>query len=81
MQQAVPPITFLHVGVTATFRYFSFKLKAGDVSGSIEALQKKWSALMPGAPFEYTFMDDTLKKLYKTEIQLRQASYTATILA
>ena len=36
---------------------------------------------MPGAPFEYTFMDDTLAKLYKSEIQLKKASYTATLLA
>ena len=36
---------------------------------------------MPGAPFEYKFMDETLKNLYKTEIQLKQASYTATVLA
>ena len=39
------------------------------------------STLMPGTPFEYKFMDDTLKKLYKTEIQLKKASYTATVLS
>ena len=36
---------------------------------------------MPGTPFEYTFMDDTLAKLYKSELQLKKASYTATVLA
>jgi ABC-type antimicrobial peptide transport system permease subunit len=36
---------------------------------------------MPGAPFEYSFMDDTLKKLYKTEIQMKQAAYTAAALS
>ena len=36
---------------------------------------------MPGAPFEYKFMDETLANIYKTEIQLKKASYTATILA
>ena len=36
---------------------------------------------MPGVPFEYTFMDDALAKLYKSEIQLKKASYTATVLA
>lgn len=81
MQQTIPPVTFLHVGLTKTFRYFSFKLKPGNLNVSIDALQKQWAILMPGAPFEYKFMDDTLKKLYKTEIQLRQASYSATILA
>lgn len=36
---------------------------------------------MPGSSFEYNFMDDTLKKLYATEIQLQKAAYAATILS
>jgi ABC-type antimicrobial peptide transport system permease subunit len=36
---------------------------------------------MPGAPFEYKFMDDTLTNMYASEMQLKKASYTATILA
>ena len=47
----------------------------------MEALQKKWSALLPGTAFEYTFMDDAIAKLYTTELQLKKASYTATVLS
>ena len=50
------------------------------MNNAIESLQKKLSVLLPGAAFEYRFMDDRLKKLYKTEIQLKQASYIATAL-
>jgi ABC-type antimicrobial peptide transport system permease subunit len=81
MHRAIQPVTFLHVALTNVFRNFSFKLKPGNIGNSIAALQKKWSALMPGTPFEYTFMDDTLAKLYRSEIQLKKASYTATVLA
>jgi ABC-type antimicrobial peptide transport system permease subunit len=81
MQESVPPITFVHVGNSQIFRYFSIKIKPGDISNSLEALQKQWAVLMPGAPFEYKFMDETLRHLYKTEIQLRQAAYTAFLLA
>jgi putative ABC transport system permease protein len=81
MQQEVPPITFMHVGSSNIFRYFSIKLKPSDIKGSLAALEKKWALLLPGAPFEYKFMDDTLKNLYKSEIQLRKASHAATILA
>jgi len=81
MQKTIQPIVFNHVGVTTTFRFLSFKLKPGDMGNTVAALQKKWSVLMPGTPFEYKFMDDTLKKLYKTEIQLKKASYMATALA
>src|SRR5690606_10655185 len=72
MQQAIQPTVFLHVDLTKTFRFFSFKVSPGNTGNTIADLQKKWSALMPGSPFEYTFMDETLKTLYKTEIQLKQ---------
>jgi len=36
---------------------------------------------LPDAPFEYHFVDDALKHLYQTEIQLKKASYMATVLA
>ena len=81
MQKAIQPFTFTHVKLGLIFRFFSFKLKPGNISNSIALLQKQWSALLPGTPFEYKFMDETLKQLYRSEIQLKQASYTATILS
>ncbi len=81
MQKSIPAITFIHVGSSAIFRFFSLKIKPGNVGQSLANIQQKWASLMPGAPFEYKFMDDTLARLYKSEIQLRRASYTATILS
>ena len=81
MQQKVAPIIMFNVQFTNVYRYLSFKINPGDVSGTINTLQKKWSSLMPGTPFGYSFMDETLAKLYKTEIQLKKAAYTATTLA
>ena len=78
MQEAIQPMTFYQLGAFSAFRVFSVRLKPGDVAGSIQAIQKKWNSLLPGTPFEYTFMDDTLKNLYRTEIQLKKASYIAT---
>ncbi len=74
------PIVFFHVNYQKQYRYFSFRIKPGNLNNAIESLQKKWSVLLPGAAFEYRFMDDRLKNLYKTEIQLKQASYIATVL-
>ena len=81
MQEAIQPVTFFHVRYMPFYRYFSFKLKPGNIEKSLAALQKKWSVILPGSPFEYTFMDDTLKKLYHTELQLKKASYTASALS
>jgi putative ABC transport system permease protein len=81
MQTAVQPTIFFNVQFAVTHRYLSFKLKPGNVSASIAAIEKKWAQLLPGSSFEYTFMDDTLKNMYATELQLKKAAYTSTVLA
>jgi len=81
MQQQIQPATFVNVNFSNFYRYFSLKLKPGNMQQNLEAVQKKWAALLPDAPFEYVFMDDALKKVYQTEIQLQKASYMATALA
>lgn len=81
MQRKVAPIIFANVQFSTSYRFFSFKLSPGNIASTISALQMKWSVLMQGAPFEYRFMDETLANLYKSEIQLKKASYTSAVLA
>jgi ABC-type antimicrobial peptide transport system permease subunit len=81
MSSRIQPITFVNVNFVPFYRYFSIKLRPGDFELSLTALQQKWAEVMPGAPFEYNFMDDALAKVYKTEIQLKKAAYLATGLA
>jgi putative ABC transport system permease protein len=45
------------------------------------AIENKWRQLMPDAPFEFSFMDETLQKLYQSEMQLKKASQAATVLS
>lgn len=81
MSGRIQPITFMNVNSTPLYRYFSIRLKPGNIESSLTALQKKWAEVLPGSPFEYAFMDDALAKMYKTELQLKKASYLATGLA
>jgi putative ABC transport system permease protein len=81
MQGRILPISITNVNYTHYYRFFSIKLKPGDMQQSIAALQKQWAVLLPDAPFEYHFMDDALAHIYQTEIQLKKASFTATIIA
>jgi ABC-type antimicrobial peptide transport system permease subunit len=81
MQGSIPVMAFVNVKLNPLYRYLTIRLKPGNVAEEVSALQKKWSALMPGAPFEYRFMDETLQKIYSTELQLQQAAYTSTVLS
>ncbi len=77
----IDPIIFLHVRANPIYRYFSFKITPGHLPETIATIGSEWARLFPDAPFDYSFMDDTLQTLYKTEIQLQKASRLATTLA
>jgi len=81
MTSRILPVTFVNVNFNPFYRYFSIKLKPGNIGSSLAALQNKWAEVMPGAPFEYNFIDNALAKLYKSELQLKKAAYLATGLA
>lgn len=81
MQQAIQPTVFVHPYNYPLYRFMSIKLKPGNMKEQIAAVEKKWASLMPGSPFEYKFMDETLETLYFKEIQLSKAAYTATALS
>jgi ABC-type antimicrobial peptide transport system permease subunit len=81
MRGLIQPMVFYNVNYTTFYRFFSIRIRPGNMQNDLQALRKKWAELMPGAPFEYSFVDDALKKVYQNEIQLKQASYIATALA
>ncbi|ADB40585.1 ABC transporter permease [Spirosoma linguale] len=89
LHQAIKPLIFLNVRSNTIYRNFSFKVASGPsatglnshLPETIAAINQEWARLFPDAPFEYSFMDDTLQKLYRTEIQLQKASRLATTLA
>lgn len=81
MAQNILPLTFLQVNTTFTYRLLNFKLRPGPIGEAISAIQQKWNSVLPGTAFEYKFMDETLRKVYKTELQLKQASYAALALS
>lgn len=81
MQDKIPPTIFVNVDFSNTYRYLSFKLQPGNISANLHTLETEWRKTLNGAPFEFRFMDETLKRMYRSEIQLQKASFTATIMA
>jgi len=81
MHQPIKPLVLADVRGTNFYRYLSIRLNPGNISSSMTAIEQKWREHMPDAPFEYAFMDETLQKLYQSEIQLKKASRVATFLS
>jgi putative ABC transport system permease protein len=80
LQEAVGPVAFFHVRDFTSYRYLSLKLNTSNTEQSLSLIRNKWKDLSPNAPFEYTFMEDKFKSLYRSELQLKKAADIATVL-
>jgi putative ABC transport system permease protein len=78
LRDPVKPVVIMHTKDLHVYRFFSFRLKPGNLSASVEDVEKHWKKLFPEDPFDYAFMDDRLASLYKSEQQLKKASALAT---
>lgn len=81
MGNKIDPEVFVPVNSFQIYRFLSFKLRSGNIGASMARLQHQWAALLPDAPFEYRFMDETLQAVYRDELRLKQASFCASFLA
>jgi putative ABC transport system permease protein len=46
------------------------KISGDDIPGTIAYTEQQWKKFMPNRPFEYSFLDETYARMYKTENQL-----------
>lgn len=81
MHSQSPSVIWFPVKANSQYRYFSIRLKDGPMAEKIKIIEKEWKHLLPDAPFEFEFLDATIAKMYKTELQLKKASQTATAIS
>lgn len=51
-------------------RYLVLRINPNRVSETLQALQQKWQQFDARHPFEYSFVDENLNRLYQTEMRL-----------
>lgn len=81
LHNATQSIMWFPMSSAYQYRYFSIRLKPGSTSEQLTALEAKWKNLFPDAPFEYRFTDDTVKNMYRVELQLQRASQAAAVIS
>jgi putative ABC transport system permease protein len=62
-------------------RYFSIRIRSQDIPHTIAVIEKTWRKFAPARPFEYSFLDDGLDRLYRAEMRLGKIFIYFTILA
>lgn len=63
------------------FRYALVNIDGGKFEESIALIEKTWKRLVNDTPFEYTFLDDDIKKQYDSDRQVSGIITSFTIIA
>ncbi|WP_143305976.1 ABC transporter permease [Chitinophaga vietnamensis] len=59
----------------------AFRFHTKDIPALVAKVEAKWRAMMPGKPFNYSFMDDDFNAQYKSEVRVGRISVIFSVLA
>lgn len=59
----------------------SFKVNTSVITPLIAQVRNKWTALAPGAPFSFRFLDDSFNEMYQSEQQVGKIATIFSVLA
>jgi putative ABC transport system permease protein len=59
----------------------SFKVNTAAIAPLIGAVRKKWTALAPGVPFSFRFLDDSFNEMYQSEQRVGKIAMIFSVLA
>ncbi|MFD2100101.1 ABC transporter permease [Flagellimonas iocasae] len=62
-------------------RSMAVKIKAGNFSNAIASIERIWNTIVPGEPFNYTFMEDSFNETYQAEQRLGRIFIIFTVLS
>jgi len=65
----------------ASYQQVCLRIHPQDTAGTIQFLKEQWKKVYPEYPFEYRFLDDRIRSLYKNEEAVGSLVQTFTILA
>lgn len=73
LHQPILPFALFHEA-SASYQipnsYVVVRLRPGDVQNTLAMIEEEWTALAPGEPFEFSFLDETLNAQYAAEQRL-----------
>lgn len=76
-REILPVATFYNTQVSNAVVSFN----AESPTELLRTIEENWEAINTGVPFEYSFLDDEMAKVYAEEVRLKKVAYTFTSLA
>jgi putative ABC transport system permease protein len=68
LHDKVPP-TIFYMQSDSHFQNMVIDIETTNLQETLAAAQNVWSSLIPGTPFEFTFLDDSIQQLYIADTQ------------
>jgi len=68
-------------GYPKHFNHLLIRLAPGDVTQSLDAVEKVWRRVLPNSPFDYRFLDEDFEWMYRTETSMSKLVKYFAILA
>jgi len=62
------------------FKLTAAEYKKGDIQKLIGRIEKQWKSIYPEEPFEYSFLGDSIARLYESDQQTQWLMKTATLI-
>lgn len=78
---AIPPLVLRLAPDHAVFQTVHIKLRSDQAAGTMKALEQTWQRLAPEYPFEYSFLDEDIDRMYKGEQRLSEIVASFAVLA
>jgi len=63
------------------FKEFIVKVKSANMPSTINSLKEVWAKFFPLYPFEYSFLDESIDKMYKSEEKYSKVISTFSVVA
>ena len=80
LKEDYDPILYFYPSWT-NWKYYSIRLKPGDLTGELAAVEKKYKQLFPGNAFEYFFLDEYFNRQYLSDQRFGTIFTLFTVLA
>ncbi len=80
LHHQIEPLVIM-MGGGWTRDYISIRIRPEDIGDTLDFLRTQWREVVPNTPFEYSFLDTSFDRLYRTETRLGMLFGSFSVLA
>ena len=67
LHDKIEPLIITNKPWQGNYSFLAVKYQAANLSAFINDIRRRWSATLPGAAFDYWFLDDAFNRIYKSD--------------